>query len=725
MDAKEHKSKSMESFRENWPTPAESMSELTRNNPLSDFHMEYSKIEQLQLQAEQQMDISFLQPSVIYSSPEPENYLVTSHSILDIGRDRRTAALNPNIHIWSRTLDEEMDVAKNIHPAILSQLKPCKTKDDHNCLYNAICLCLGIPESQQNVLRELTVSCLRKHSKHFTELLKASDEISLQTLIEQCQQPFCSEGWGNEFHLLALAIMLKRNIVVYTSFKSPKGQFYQRKNKNIVGLAEEFKQGGDKIEQHMNFEPQQGITCDDPICIYLNGAHFTALVPRLPNPIYCVPPSTNLPSIPNNGILSNLSDSQMHDKRMTRKARWLASMTPAQLAEYKARQKAKKKEKKAIQEAGNSDNAMVAEQLKSKSGNKRKSIQQKQDIQCYKKKKESTNVATILHPSSTQNTTTMQQHLNFSGKRRDIELSSVEDESYHKKKKDTEKPATTVSPSSTHNTNRSDTVVPLCSTKERRAAIDKKHKIKEACQIRQKAEKNASDVPSIGTVKLTKAEINRRYYEKNKDKIKAARVNRHKDPVTHATELAKRRAAYRNPVNHAAELAKRKAAYAVTENRMAKLAAKKKAYSDPVNQATQLAKRKAAYAVTEKRMAKLTAQRKAYRDPVNHAAKLANMKAAYAVPEKHMAKLAAQRKAYRDPVNHAAKLANMKALYAVPEKHMAKLGAQRKAYRNPVNHAAKLARMKASYESISFRKWSFLWNKSGMNRYIVFQLAHN
>ncbi len=94
-----------------------------------------------------------------------------------------------------------------------------------------------------HILRENTAQCIEKHASYFEELLKVSfSKMSLQTLIEQCRQPFSFNGWGNEYHILALAIMLKRNVIVYTKFKCPKGQFYQRKNKNIIGLAEEFRQ---------------------------------------------------------------------------------------------------------------------------------------------------------------------------------------------------------------------------------------------------------------------------------------------------------------------------------------------------------------------------------------------------------------------------------------------------------------------------------------------------
>ncbi len=333
----------MESFKVNWPTPGEAMaSQKAVQHPTMDYSNNHHHV---QSQTGLQMNISFLQPSVVYSPSQCDNYVGIEHASLD---NIDFHAPTPNIHLWAGYLEEYNDVAQQLHPAILSQLKPCKTQDDHNCLYNAICLCLGIPESKQDILREQTALCLQRHSDHFKKLLEASVEISLQSLIKQCKQPSCFEGWGNEFHILALAIMLKRNIIVYTTFKSPKGQFYQRKNKNIVGLAEEFTRGGEKIKQHINFEPQKGINSHNPIFIYLHGNHFTALVPRLPNPIYCIPPAINLPSIPHNGIPSHTPDTTTTVTKLTRKARWLASKTPAQLDEHKAMKKAKRKEKKTI-----------------------------------------------------------------------------------------------------------------------------------------------------------------------------------------------------------------------------------------------------------------------------------------------------------------------------------------------------------------------------------------
>ncbi len=587
----------MAALKQNWPTPAETLANANTDSRHSE-------------------EISFLQPSVVLPSPQPATCEGVLHTKLDAAENRDIPAPIPNIHIFAQTLEEEVNIGNEMHPAILSQLKPCKTEKDHDCLYNAICLCLGMQEAQQYVLREKTALCLQMHSNHFAELLKASDEISLQALIKQCRQPSCFEGWGSEFHILALAIVLRRNIIVYTTFKNPKGQFYQRKNKNIVGLAEEFSKGGEKIAQHTNFEPQKGITCHKPIFLLLNGNHFTALVPRLPNPIYCVPPATNLPSIPNNGML-DYNKSSVQCKKMTRKARWLASKTPTQLAEYKAMEKVKKKNRKLGQESKHTVEIVheICEQ-----GSKEKCVKQGYDEKCHETETEDSD--TILSSTATHCATLKQQKSSCTGKRKGREMNSVEDKSCYKKIKGTENDAC---------------IVPCIETHE--------------------VQKNGN--PS----KMTKAEINRRYYEKHKDKIKEVRREKYDDPEKQMAELAAQRKSYRDPANHAAVLAKRKAAYAVPEKHMAKLAAERKSYSDPVKHATVLARKKAAYAVLEKRTAKLAAERMSYRDPVNHATVLAKRKATYALPEKRMAKLAGKRKFHENPVNHELVLKRRRILY--------------------------------------------------------------
>ncbi len=532
---------SQEAFKEDWPTPAEAITKRPTKKTAKNFAVDgYNNCQQLQNQAKQTMDITFLQPSVVYSSPQPQDL---SYATLDISETMDIPAPpSSNIHSMSSTLEEEMSVGKDIHPAIVSQLKPCKTKDDHNCLYNSICLCLGMPESQQMVLREKTALCLQKHANHFENLLKASDEITLQTLIEQCKQPFCFEGWGNEFHLLALAILLKRNIIVYTTFKSPKGQFYQRKNKNIVGLAEEFWQGGEKIEQHMNFEPQKGIRRHNPIFIHLNKRHFTALVPRLTHPTYCVPPATNLPSIPNNGIQVNLQDSSQSCRKMTRKARWLASKTPAQLAEYKENQKAKKKERKATK--SEQENEIVKET--SKQGTKRKCVANGYDEKCHKERREAIHSVKVLVFPAERNSETNKDSLVSTAVARANKAEA--NRRYYEKNKDTIKEG--------RKRKYNDPVNNAAELAKRKAAY--RDPVKRAAELAQR--KAAYAIP-----------------EKRMAKLDA------------------KRQAYRNPEKRAAELAKKKAAYTIPETRIAKLAGKRKFNQNPVNRELILAKRRILY----------------------------------------------------------------------------------------------------------------------------------
>ncbi len=337
MDGK-HEKMSIGGYKTNWPTPAEAMVQQKPNETKPKNSAQCTQNSKLQSAVSRSTEISFLQPSVVDPSVRTVQYAELVP--MDI------ASPKPQLYIWSGTLNEEFTVSRQIHPTLLTQLKPCKTWRDGNCLFNAVCLCLGIPQTEQYKFRRLTAQCIEHHKDHFNELLALSaDKNNVQDLIQQCYEPFSKDGWGNMFHLLALAIALKKNVIVYTDFISQSGQFFQRRNKNIVGLAEEFNQGGDKIEQHHNYEPQKGITSEDPICLHFKGDHYTALIPRLPTPVYCIPPATNLPSIADNGIPVAILHAPRDSKKMSRKACWLASKTPQELAEYKAREKVKRQAK--------------------------------------------------------------------------------------------------------------------------------------------------------------------------------------------------------------------------------------------------------------------------------------------------------------------------------------------------------------------------------------------
>ncbi len=207
--------------------------------------------------------------------------------------------------------NEVHSLSKVIHPAFLSHWKPVKTSGDHNCLYNAICLCLGLSENMQENIRHRTVQCIIRHSEHFRQLLANAIDVTLDSLIEQCRKSDRDSGWGNMFHILAIAIMLKRSIYVYSSFTNKKGTFLQRKNMNIITMAKLFQDKAEHTRQHQNYEPQDGIIFKEPLCLYYNGDHFTALIPRVSQPIYCVPSMTNLPSITNNDIPNNIEYKQV------------------------------------------------------------------------------------------------------------------------------------------------------------------------------------------------------------------------------------------------------------------------------------------------------------------------------------------------------------------------------------------------------------------------------
>ncbi len=190
-----------------------------------------------------------------------------------------------------KTHHEDMAVKNLLHPAIDREFTALQTAPDHNCMWNAICLCLGLPEGNQSEFRSLTVATILEHQSHFEQLLTPDRTTeTIDSLIESCLHPNELSGWGNEYHLLALAIGLNRNVFVYSSFKhSSSGRFFQDKRLDISDLADRFSKECKQTSQHLNYQPRTGIFSKSPICLFYNRNHYTALVPRKPSPVYCIP----------------------------------------------------------------------------------------------------------------------------------------------------------------------------------------------------------------------------------------------------------------------------------------------------------------------------------------------------------------------------------------------------------------------------------------------------
>ncbi len=193
---------------------------------------------------------------------------------------------------------EAVAVKNLLHPALDSQFKAIETMGDNNCLWNAICLCLGLPEYNQVEFRNITFSTICEHEEHFKTLLRPHPYETIHTVKDACMHSNSSAGWGNEYHLLALAIALDRNIYVYSTFKdSTTGRFFQNARLDISKLASMFANKVAQTSQHRNYQPTQDIISRSPICLFYDHPHYTALVPRVSSPIYCIPHEVIVQSI--------------------------------------------------------------------------------------------------------------------------------------------------------------------------------------------------------------------------------------------------------------------------------------------------------------------------------------------------------------------------------------------------------------------------------------------
>ena len=237
----------------------------------------------------------------------PQAITVSPQSPIANFMSPRGQSTHKDIWMFGLHLEEDEEISKLIHPAFLTQFKACLTENDDNCLWNAVCLCLGFDEREQIDLREKTSEIIRKHSSHFEDLLTGNmSGLTVQDLVDTCNKSDSTEGWGTEFHILALAILLERNIYVYSPFrKDTDGNMYQEDTWNAATLADHFLNKGSFTSQHYNCEPRKGLVADDPLCIFYNGNHYTALLPRVKNPIYFQPHCTYLESVPQSETMTN------------------------------------------------------------------------------------------------------------------------------------------------------------------------------------------------------------------------------------------------------------------------------------------------------------------------------------------------------------------------------------------------------------------------------------
>ena len=117
----------------------------------------------------------------------------------------------------------DLHVQGELHPAVLEHYCPVTTTGDGNCLWNAVSLCLFNSEVHRLTLRLLTVDCMWNKQNFFLYLIGMDTIMEEGTLLQRFHKHLRiarnDKEWGNEFHILALSIVLQRDIYVYSSFR--------------------------------------------------------------------------------------------------------------------------------------------------------------------------------------------------------------------------------------------------------------------------------------------------------------------------------------------------------------------------------------------------------------------------------------------------------------------------------------------------------------------------
>ena len=194
----------------------------------------------------------------------------------------------------------DVHVQGELHPAILENYCPIKTTGDGNCMWNAISLCIFNSEVHRLTLRLLTVECLWTRRDFFLYLIGmdtiVEEDTLLQRLYSQVRIARNDRQWGNEFHLLALSIVLQRDIFVYSSFRID--GLICLPSATTDGLKDAFG-AHEHLGGHLFYTtPLQFRTSrylEEPLCIHfdMRRSHYTGLLKKRENAAI-FRPNTNL-----------------------------------------------------------------------------------------------------------------------------------------------------------------------------------------------------------------------------------------------------------------------------------------------------------------------------------------------------------------------------------------------------------------------------------------------
>ena len=177
-----------------------------------------------------------------------------------------------------------------IHPIFLEEHTILKTPPDGNCLWHSISINLTGSTRLTKDHRCITRETLQHHKELFIRLIARQGNTDT-SFDDVCRRSITNYEWGNEYHLLAMAIALRRPIFVYSIFKSSENRyFFDRASKSE--LINAFCESRDGTRQHLVYLPIT-VTHRSPLMCFFHQQHYSAII-RMSETSVLFPPPTNL-----------------------------------------------------------------------------------------------------------------------------------------------------------------------------------------------------------------------------------------------------------------------------------------------------------------------------------------------------------------------------------------------------------------------------------------------
>ena len=158
------------------------------------------------------------------------------------------------------------------------------TTADGNCLYSSLSIINIGSEKLTHSMRLLAVNAMINNSDYFRTVC----ESLLYSFEEQLEKTALNTIWGGEVQLQALSVALSHPIYSYSQFNNdPNKPYYVPSNISLQVLIDRFNKH--TAGSHIKYIGHKSDINKLGFCVYYNGVHYDALLPREDNPQQFVP----------------------------------------------------------------------------------------------------------------------------------------------------------------------------------------------------------------------------------------------------------------------------------------------------------------------------------------------------------------------------------------------------------------------------------------------------